>query len=988
MSAATDLGIGFEARLKAQALGLGFDLAGIVALGPADTHDAFTSWIAADFHGEMQYLSRGADLRADTTRPEPGMRSAVVVTLDYGGRAPHGPVARYARGADYHRVMWDRLEELLAWVHAERGASVRGRAYVDTGPILERDLARKAGLGWFGKNTMLIHPERGSFFFIGALFLDLELIADTPFADEHCGTCTRCLDACPTHAFTAPGVMDARRCISYLTIESRSAIPDELASAIGDHLYGCDICQDVCPWNVKFARELTDPALAPRAPVADRDAVTLSKEILAMDEESYREAFRGSAMKRAKLSGLQRNAAAVLRNLRHGAALLAFACSTAALGAPGALSAFGALTVLGGLNTLAAQQAPPRPDSARADTTRRPVEVKAVVIGATRSTRRIEDEPLRVEVIDGEEVEEKLLMTPGDITMMLNETAGLRVQTTSPGLGGANVRIQGLRGRYTQMLVDGLPLHGAQTGGLGLLQIPPMDLGAVEILKGVSSALYGGSALGGVVNLISRRAEEEPVREFLINRTSLGGSDAVAFLSEQWNTQWSYTLLAGGHTQDRVDRDADGWTDVARYERGVVRPRLHWRSPQGHSAMFTAGGTLELRGGGTEPGSVAPDGFPFREALRTERSDLGVIARWLVGPAVISARGTLASQQHSHRFGTATERDAHRTGFAEVSATGAGAGGVWVLGAAWQQEQYAAQDVVGFDYVFTTPGLFAQHTVDLGQRIAISASGRVDEHSVYGTQFSPRLSALARLGGEWTLRASGGEGFFGPTPFTEEVEVVGLRALDPLVDLRVERGRSGSVDLGGEVGGVEVHASLFASRITDAVATREVAGDPSRLELVNAIRPARTHGAELMLRAKPGPLHLSLSYTWLRATEDDPTTGARRDVPLTPEHSIGTLVAWEDEDTGRVGVELYRTGIQSLADDPFRTRSEPYVHLGVLVERRIAGVRVFLNAENLLDYRQTRASPLLRTARGPGGRWTTDVWGPLDGRVFNVGVRF
>ena len=940
----------------------------------------------------MDYLARGADLRADTTRPEPGMRSAVVVTLDYGGRAPHGPVARYARGADYHRVMWDRLDELLAWVRTEcaargeggeggeggeRGEAVRGRAYVDTGPILERDLARKAGLGWFGKNTMLIHPERGSFFFIGALFLDLELVPDAPFAEEHCGTCTRCLDACPTQAFTAPGVMDARRCISYLTIESRTAFSDELSAAVGDHVYGCDICQDVCPWNVKFARELTDQALAPRAPVAGRDAVALAEEILTMDEDAYRAAFRGSAMKRAKLSGLQRNATAVLRNLGRGAAMLALACSAAAFSA-----AFGAASELG------AQQAPTRPDSTRADSTRRAVEVKAVVIGATRSTRRVEDEPLRVEVIDDEEIEEKLLMTPGDITMMLNETPGLRVQTTSPGLGGANVRIQGLRGRYTQMLVDGLPLHGAQTGGLGLLQIPPMDLGAVEILKGVSSALYGGSALGGVINLISRRAEGEPVREFLLNRTSLGGTDAVMFASEQWNSQWSYTLLAGGHTQDRVDRDADGWTDVARYERGVVRPRLHWRSPNGHSAMLTAGGTLEQRAGGTEPGALTPDGLPFREALRTERSDFGMIARWLVGPTVVSARGTLASQAHQHRFGNATERDAHLTSFGELSATGAALGGIWVLGAAWQQERYDARDVAGFDYVFTTPGLFAQHTVDLGQRVALSASGRMDEHSEYGTQLSPRLSALTRVGGGWTVRASIGEGFFGPTPFTEEVEVVGLRALDPFTGLRAERGRSASVDIGGEIGAIELHASLFGSRITNAVATREVAGDPTRLELVNAIRPARTEGAELLLRAHPGPLHLSLSYTWLRATEDDPATGTRRLVPLTPEHSVGALVAWEDEEKGRAGLEIYRTGIQSLADDPFRLRSEPYVHLGVLVERRIGGVRVFLNAENLLDYRQTRAAPLVRPARGPGGRWTTDGWGPLDGRVFNIGVRF
>lgn len=305
----------FEAKLKAQALGLGFDLAGITTLGTVESFGAFSDWLAQDFHGEMDYLRRGAELRADTTRPEPGMVSALVVALDYGGKQPDGPVARYARGADYHRVMWDRLDELLTWARAERGDAVRGRAYVDTGPILERELARKAGLGWFGKNTMLIHPQRGSFFFIGALFLDLALEPDAPFVEEHCGNCTRCLEACPTGAFIAPGVMDARRCISYLTIESRSDIPVEYHAAIGDHVYGCDICQDVCPWNVKFARELGDPALAARAPIAGRDAGALAEWLLGIDEPTYREAFSGSAMKRAKLDGLKRNAAVVNANL-------------------------------------------------------------------------------------------------------------------------------------------------------------------------------------------------------------------------------------------------------------------------------------------------------------------------------------------------------------------------------------------------------------------------------------------------------------------------------------------------------------------------------------------------------------------------------------------------------------------------------------------------------------------------------------------------
>ena len=304
-----------EERIKAQAFGLGFDLAGIARLGPAETANAFDDWVARGYAGDMHYLPRWADKRRDTRLPFPGTASAIVVALNYGGTAPSGPVARYARGDDYHDIMVAKLNALHEWIAAELGRTVRGKAYVDTGPILERDLARRAGLGWFGKNTNLINPEIGSFFFLGALLVDLELDPDEPFAADRCGTCTRCLDACPTQAFAGPRVLDATRCISYLTIELKGEIPEALREPLGSLLYGCDICQDVCPWNVSFARALTEEALAPRQSLAEKDARTLAREILAMDDGTFRAAFKGSPMKRAKLRGLKRNAAVVLGNM-------------------------------------------------------------------------------------------------------------------------------------------------------------------------------------------------------------------------------------------------------------------------------------------------------------------------------------------------------------------------------------------------------------------------------------------------------------------------------------------------------------------------------------------------------------------------------------------------------------------------------------------------------------------------------------------------
>lgn len=303
-----------EQLIKGQAYGLGFDLAGITTLRAASTASAFDDWLARGFAGEMHYMPRTAEKRRDARLPVPEARSAIVVAMSYGGAEPSGPVARYARGDDYHDILIERLQSLHRWIDAQVGRPVAGKAYVDTGPLLERDLARRAGLGWFGKNTNLINPRLGSFFFLGALLVDLELAEDAPFEADRCGSCRRCLDACPTQAFAEPRLLDATRCISYLTIEQRGEIPVELRESIGELIYGCDICQEVCPWNVRFSQELKEPAFAPREVIAGKDAQTLARDILAMSDEDFRIAFRGSPMKRAKLRGLKRNAAVVLGN--------------------------------------------------------------------------------------------------------------------------------------------------------------------------------------------------------------------------------------------------------------------------------------------------------------------------------------------------------------------------------------------------------------------------------------------------------------------------------------------------------------------------------------------------------------------------------------------------------------------------------------------------------------------------------------------------
>lgn len=305
---------GLNELIKAQAYGLGFDLVGIAQLGPAETAPMFEDWISNGYAGEMAYMERWAEKRRDTRLPFAGVSSAIVVGLNYGGTSASGPIARYARGDDYHDIMWRKLDSLREWISTATGSNVAGKSYVDTGPILERDLARRAGLGWFGKNTNLINPNLGSFFFIGALLVDMDLEPDTPFEADRCGTCTRCLEACPTDAFVSERVLDATKCISYLTIEARGAIPVELRDKVGSLIYGCDICQDVCPWNQRFSQDPTLAQFAPRAALASNDSRVIANTILHMDADEFRAEFKGSPMKRAKLSGLKRNAAVALGN--------------------------------------------------------------------------------------------------------------------------------------------------------------------------------------------------------------------------------------------------------------------------------------------------------------------------------------------------------------------------------------------------------------------------------------------------------------------------------------------------------------------------------------------------------------------------------------------------------------------------------------------------------------------------------------------------
>lgn len=307
---------GLSVAIKRQARALGFDKSAIIPATPL-THESarLKEWLARGYHAGMKWMERDLEKRADPNQLLPGAKSIVVLAINYFTPQQHrssaatGKVSRYAWGEDYHEVVGEKLRSLLLWIKDQR-TNVRGKVCIDIQPTMDKAWAVRGGLGWIGKHSNLITPEYGSWVFIGELLLDVELEYDEGEIDDHCGTCRLCIDACPTQAITEPYVVDSNKCISYVTIELRAnEIPGEIATAQTGWFYGCDICQDVCPWN-RFEQVTNEKGFKPRKNNVD---VQL-REVLELTPESYAEKFRGSAMKRAKLAGLQRNARSLLAN--------------------------------------------------------------------------------------------------------------------------------------------------------------------------------------------------------------------------------------------------------------------------------------------------------------------------------------------------------------------------------------------------------------------------------------------------------------------------------------------------------------------------------------------------------------------------------------------------------------------------------------------------------------------------------------------------
>jgi iron complex outermembrane receptor protein len=607
-----------------------------------------------------------------------------------------------------------------------------------------------------------------------------------------------------------------------------------------------------------------------------------------------------------------------------------------------------------------------------------------IVVTGTHTPGLIRDEPLRIEAVPADEIEENLTVHPGNLSALLNELPGVRMQSTAAGLGGEGLQLRGMPTRDTLVLTDGLPLLGAEPDGFGLLQTPPLDLARVEVIKGATSALYGAGPLGGALNLVSQTAAANS--SVLANVNSRGGGDLEGFFTKGAPTGWSGTLTAGAFDQSREDVSGEGWADIAGYHRYTVRPRAWWNGDPDHSLFFTVALADEYREGGTLPGRVLPDGDDFADAMHTQRLDGGAVSHWRWSDGVaLDGHLSVTSTALDSIFGTLRIASSQSTVSAEEALSGTFRDNAWVLGFAFEHDGLSVPAVPGVGHSYNTPGIFAQDEFSPATWLRLAASARIDDDSGYGTFFSPRLSALVREpGAAWSLRASVGGGYAVPTPFVDEVAATSLGSLLPLRGLHPERGETESIDAKWSHEGWDVNVSVFNSEIRDALTAQSA--DGNKLQLFNAPGPRRAPGAEVLFHYVSGPLHAIGSWSTIDATEAA-LSGARQPAPLVPRQSGELGAILESEERGRLGLEVGYTGRQGLEDDPYRSVSEPYYELNALGEFRLGTVSIFFNAINLTNVRQTRFDPLVRPSPGLGGNPITDVWAPLEGRTFNIGIR-
>lgn len=614
--------------------------------------------------------------------------------------------------------------------------------------------------------------------------------------------------------------------------------------------------------------------------------------------------------------------------------------------------------------------------------------LEAVVVTSTRSSRTIADLPTRVVLIAGEELAEKGNMKPGDIRMLLNESTGIQTQQTSPTSANASIRIQGLDGRYTQILKDGFPLYAGFSGGLGLLQTPPLDLRQVEVIKGSSSTLYGGGAIAGLVNLVSRVPTEERDLRFLVNATSAGGLDVSGFYGEQYGKA-GVTVFASRNTSEPYDPADIGLTAIPKVARYSLNPKVFIDLNEKTSVMGGLNFTTEDRIGGDiqyieGKGDAVHSYFERNESTRYS-------TQFSLSHAM-NEHAAFKLKNSVNHFDRLVEIPGFRfdgiqnSTFTELNYTHSRGVAEWVAGLNLWTDQFSEEQVSPGplrDYTQTTFGAFLQHTSSLSDAFSLALGLRGDYVRDYGFALLPRVSLMYTAGPAFTTRVGGGFGYKAPTIFTEESERLHYQRVLPVSPDRntLERSYGANWDLNyrAESGaaGFSINHLFFYTYLNNPLLLTTTAGQHT---FVNVAGFTDSKGMETNVKLGFNDFRLFIGYTFTdtRVHND----GVTVQNPLTAKHRLNNVLMYEVEEKWKIGLEAYYFSPQRLSDD---TYSQDYWICGLMMEKIWEHFSVFLNFENFLDTRQTRFDTIYTgTITSPQFR---DIYAPVDGFVVNGGVK-
>ncbi|HLM01364.1 MAG TPA: TonB-dependent receptor [Pyrinomonadaceae bacterium] len=617
-------------------------------------------------------------------------------------------------------------------------------------------------------------------------------------------------------------------------------------------------------------------------------------------------------------------------------------------------------------------------------------EVGEVVITSTRTGREIDDEPTRVEAIDEEEIDEKSNMRSSNVSMILNESTGIKVQQTSATSYTQSIRIQGLDGRYTQILKDGFPAFGGFSGSLSLLDIPPLDLKQVEIIKGPSATFYGGGAIAGVVNFISKEPQDEPVTSMIFNQTSALGTDFSIFNSRKLS-RLGYTFLGSLNYQKEYDADDDDFTELPKTLSFNINPRLFFSADAKTRLMLGNSTTYQNRQGG-DVFVIRGRADNFHRYFENNDSLRNIttvqLDRDFSGGRKIIARQSVAFFNREIEIPNYSFKGGQFNSYTDVSYFHPVKNHALVFGFSAVYDRFrentVSPDSIGRNETRTTFGGYVQDSFDLTEKLSLEAGFRLDAVKDYGVFALPRVSVLYRFTEHLSSRFGVGLGYKAPSIFTEEAETLLFRNVLPVGSaLKAERSRGGTFDVNyrntvGEKFSYSINQMFFYTEIENPLVLRENAG--GAFSFANAAEPVRSAGFETNLRASYDIIKLFAGYTYTSAKAK--YLAGNQFLPLTPKSKLNSALLFEKEENFKAGIEAYYTGRQFLSNR-FKTKS--YWVLGIFGEKNFGKYSLFINAENITDTRQSRFGAVVFP---PHQNPTfSEIYTHTEGRVFNGGIK-